>query len=76
MKNLLGEPRKGIHKARIPGTDISLVDTVATIIGAYFISKHFHSSFVYTLLILFILGEILHVLFCVETPISKKLFNV
>ena len=71
MSNLLGEPGKGIHQTRIPGTDIALVDTAATITGAYFISKHFHLSFLYTLVMLFIVGEILHVLFCVETPISK-----
>ena len=75
MSNLLGEPGKGIHKTRIPGTNIALADTLATIIGAYFISKHFHLSFVYTLVMLFIIGEILHVLFCVGTPISS-LFSI
>ena len=73
FKDLLGKPGHGIHSARIPGTNIALVDTVATIIASYFIQKRLHMySYIQVLIGLFILGELLHVLFCVQTPISKK----
>jgi len=74
FKDVLGKPGTGIHAMRIPGTDIALVDTVATFVGAWFIQKKFRQyTYLQVLLFLFILGEILHVIFCVKTPISKKI---
>lgn len=76
FKNILGKPREGIHAMRIPIIDVALVDTVMTIIGAWFIQQLFFHSTPYwkVLLLFFILGEIMHVLFCVKTRISKTLF--
>jgi hypothetical protein len=71
-KNALGEPGKGIHSYRIGG--IAIADVIMTIIGAYFISFIFHWKFSYTLLGLFLLGIILHHLFCVRTTVDKILF--
>jgi hypothetical protein len=45
-----------------------------TIIAATLISYFFKYSFVTTLITLFILGIVLHKLFCVKTTIDKLLF--
>jgi len=71
-KNSLGEPGKGIHSYRLFG--IAIADVIMTIIGAYLISYFFKLSFVKTLIILFLLGIILHNIFCVKTTVDKILF--
>jgi hypothetical protein len=76
FKDILGKPGEGIHSARIPGLNISFVDTLLTFIGAYYIQKHFPQfSYLQVLIAFFILGEILHILFCVKTEISKKIVD-
>ena len=72
-KNALGEPEKGIHSYRLFG--VAIMDVIMTIIGAYMISYFFKYDFIYTLLFLFILGILLHRLFCVKTTIDKLIFN-
>ena len=71
-KNILGEPGKGIHSYKI--FNISIVDVILTIIGAFLISYFNKFSFTYTLICLFLLGIILHRIFCVRTTIDKILF--
>jgi hypothetical protein len=72
-KNALGEPNKGIHSYRLFG--IAIADVIMTILVAYLISYFFNISFTYTAIILFILGIILHRLFCVRTTVDKTVFN-
>lgn len=72
-KNILGKPGKGIHSYRI--FNIAIADVIMTILGALIISYFFNFSFIYTLITLFILGIILHRLFCVRTTIDKLLFQ-
>lgn len=73
-KNILGIPNQGIHKYRI--FNIAIVDVLLTIFGAYliylFIPKY---NFLFILSILFLLGIILHRIFCVRTTIDKLLFK-
>ena len=71
-KNALGEPGKGIHSYRLFG--VAIMDVIMTIIAAYIISYFTNYNFTYTLIFLFILGIILHRLFCVRTTIDKLLF--
>jgi hypothetical protein len=71
-KNALGEPGKGIHSYRLFG--VAIADVLMTIVGAFLISYFFKLSFIKTLLILFLLGIVLHKLFCVPTTIDKLLF--
>jgi len=71
-KNLLGIPKKGIHSYRFLG--LAIADVIMTIIGALLISYFLKISLVYTTISLFILGIILHRLFCVRTTIDKLLF--
>lgn len=72
-KNSLGKPKEGVHFYRL--FNIAIVDVLFTIIGAFLLSYVFNLPFVYVLLFLFLLGIVLHKLFCVETTIHKLLFN-
>jgi len=71
-KNALGKPGKGIHSYRI--FNIAIMDVIMTLIGAVILSYLFNVKFIYLSIILFILGIILHRLFCVRTTIDKLLF--
>ena len=71
---MFGEPNTGLHKYRL--FNIALVDLVSTIALAYVI--HLYNPeymFLHILVILFILGIVLHRLFCVRTTIDKLLFK-
>ena len=73
-KNIFGKVNTGIHSYRI--FNISIVDVVFTIIGAYIIYFFFpRYNYFYILLGLFILGIICHRIFCVRTTIDKLLFK-
>ena len=72
-KNILGESKKGVHSYRI--FNIAVVDVTLTLVASYFISYKTKLTFLQSCLIMFILGIILHRLFCVETTIDKFLFN-
>ena len=69
-KNSLGIPGKGIHK-HVFG--IAIVDVIMTILGAYVLSKVLPFKFTFILIFLFLLGIILHHLFCVKTTVDKIL---
>ena len=72
-KNVLGEPNKGIHSYRLFG--VAIADVIMTIVVAYLLSISFNIKFIYTVIILFVLGIILHRVFCVKTTIDKILFE-
>ena len=73
-KNIFGKVGQGVHSYRI--ANIAVVDVVATILVAfiihYFIPEY---RMIYILFWLFILGIIIHRLFCVRTTIDRLLFN-
>ena len=71
-KDILGKPGKGIHSYRFMG--VAIVDVIMTIIGALLISFLIKKPFLLVLIVLFVLGIILHHLFCVRTTIDKLLF--
>ena len=71
-KSIFGNPNEGIHKYRF--FNIAIIDVVFTFIGSYLVSRIFKYSFIKTLIIIFILGIILHKIFCVKTTIDKLLF--
>jgi hypothetical protein len=73
-KDALGKPGQGIHSYRI--FNIAYVDVIFTIIGAYIIYLFFPKINYFVILIsFFILGIILHKMFCVRTTIDKYLFG-
>jgi hypothetical protein len=71
-KNLLGIPKNGVHSYRF--MSLAIADVIMTIIAAGAISYFFKLSFGFTCIFLFILGIILHRLFCVRTTVDKLLF--
>ena len=72
-KNIFGEPNTGLHSYRI--FDIAVVDAVSTIILAVILSYFLKIKFLIVLFALFILGIVMHHLFCVRTTIDKLLFK-
>lgn len=71
-KDIFGKIGEGIHSIRL--LNIAIMDVVFTIIVAFVISWLFGVSFLCVLLILFLLGIILHHVFCVRTTIDVLLF--
>ena len=71
--NILGAPGTGVHSIRI--FDIAVFDMLLTVIAAYIISKKFKKDFKIVLIILFVLGIIVHRIFCVNTTVGKIVFN-
>lgn len=70
-RNILGVPGQGIHKYRI--FNIAIADVILTIILALVISWIFKTNIWITLIILFLLGIVLHKIFCVKTTVDKLL---
>jgi len=67
-KNSLGVPGKGIH-FHVFG--IAIMDVIMTIIGGILLAYIFKWNYFWTILILFVLGIVLHRLFCVRTTIDR-----
>ena len=72
-KNALGRPGKGIHSYRI--ANIAVVDVALTILMAYIIWVLTKCDFWLILAGCFLLGIVLHRMFCVKTTIDKVLFR-
>ena len=73
-KEILGKVKKGVHSYRI--FDIAVVDVVMTILGAYLLHLFIpQSNFFVVLVSLFLLGIVMHRLFCVRTTVDKMLFK-
>ena len=75
----LGVPSQGVHAARVAG--LALWDIVGTLIGAIIIGivwALWHDvSIMWSVfgaaILLFVLGEVLHCMFCVPTPVTQAL---
>lgn len=72
-KNLLGRVNRGVHSYRI--YNIAVVDVLLTLVASYFLSKQTSLTFIQSSIIMFILGIVLHRLFCVRTTVDKLLFS-
>ncbi len=74
-KDMFGKPNEGIHKYRI--MNIAIIDVLATILLAKAIQYYIipQQDIWLILLICFILGIIMHRVFCVRTTIDKLLFR-
>ena len=68
-KNIFGESGTGVHAYRFMG--FAIVDTVLTILAAFFFAWLTKLPFLPVLLVLFALGIYLHWLFCVQTTLGK-----
>jgi hypothetical protein len=72
-KDLFGKVGEGAHSYRI--ADIAVIDVLLTILSAYLIHMLTGYPFAYTLIILFLLGILLHHLFCVRTTVDRMIFG-
>jgi len=72
--DIFGKPNQGVHQYRL--FNLAIVDVVFTILGGIALQKIFFRKrkMHYIIISLFILGIILHKLFCVRTTIDKLLF--
>uniref|UniRef100_A0A6C0JJB3 Uncharacterized protein n=1 Tax=viral metagenome TaxID=1070528 RepID=A0A6C0JJB3_9ZZZZ len=71
-KDSLGIPNEGAHKHYY---GVAMFDTVGTIVVGIILSFLFKWNTILTIAVLFILGIILHRLFCVRTTVDKILFS-
>jgi fatty acid desaturase len=71
-KNLFGEPNTGLRKYRI--MDIAVMDTVVVVAFVAVLTWAFSWPFWWTLLAVFLLGIVVHRMFCVRTGVDKLLF--
>ena len=71
---IFGKVNEGVHSYRI--FNIAIIDVISTIIGALVISIIFKINFGLILIFLFLLGIVLHRLFCVNTTINKMIFGI
>ena len=77
--NIFGKPNTGPHAIRI--FDLAIIDIIFVFLGAYiayyYVNKYFNTNtkYIVYLIWLFILGIIMHRLFCVRTTIDKYLFS-
>jgi hypothetical protein len=77
-RDIFGKVREGPHSYRI--LDVAVVDSVLTILLALVLQKIFFQnfSFLKVLAVTFIVGELMHWYFCVDTKviqILKSTFN-
>jgi hypothetical protein len=73
-KDIFGKVDEGVHSYRI--FNIAIVDVILTFLLAFIIQLLLPKyNYYHILILLFILGIILHRMFCVRTTIDKILFN-
>jgi len=72
--NIFGKPNEGLHSYRI--MNIAIIDVILTIIGGFIISLYTKANFFLVIILLFLLGIIIHRLFCVNTTINKIIFGI
>ena len=73
-KNIAGNPREGIHAARIPIIDLAFWDTALTILVIFIASRLGNYNFVILFIVIFLSGIIAHKLFCVNTKLNSYIF--
>ena len=73
-KDILGKPGEGFHKARIGG--LAAMDIVGTLALGAVLSYVFSVNLLVMILIVFLVGEFLHYVMCVDTPIIKKIKSI
>lgn len=72
-RHIFGEERKGFHSLRL--FDIAIGDVVLTLLLSLFISYVSKISFVITTIMVFIVGIVIHRIFCVNTKINTLIFG-
>lgn len=71
--NIFGLPNQGIHSYRL--FNIAIIDVIATLFIGFIINKLTKIKLYIINIILFLLGIIMHKIFCVNTTINKLIFT-
>ena len=72
-RDIFGKVGQGVHSYRI--CNIAIVDVLLTVLLAYILHWFMpYYKFIYILASLFVLGIIMHRIFCVRTTVDKLLF--
>lgn len=72
-RHIFGKEREGAHSIRL--FDVAIVDLGLTVVGGILLAIFMHWNVLLTLAALFVLGIIMHRLFCVNTKINQILFG-
>lgn len=72
-RHIFGVEGEGVHKYRV--FNIAIVDTVLTILGSWLLSRYLGLSFLAVFLFVMVLGVLVHRLFCVQTTLTKWVFD-
>lgn len=72
-KDIFGIPGKGVHSYRF--LDTAIFDYIGTIVLAAILTKLTDIPFVISTIIMFVLGILLHHVFCVPTNATRYLFS-
>ena len=74
-KDILGKPKTGLHSYRV--FNIAIIDLLLTILLAKFIEFYIikKKPFWKILIVTFIIGIVIHRIFCVKTTVDKLLFS-
>lgn len=77
-KDILGKPREGAHSMRlkIGNYDFALIDIILTIMLAAIISAYLKIGIINSLIYTFLLGIIMHWLFCVDTQLNLLIYDI
>lgn len=71
--HVFGEERKGFHSLRM--FDVAVGDVLLTLLLSLFVSYVSKISIITTTIIIFIVGIIIHRIFCVNTKINSMIFG-
>lgn len=69
--DVFGRPGEGVHSTRIGG--YALYDIIGTFLLAFITTYLFRVNIFVSVLAWFIVGEILHYMFCVKTAFLKQI---
>ena len=76
FKDLVGKPREGSHKYRIPIIDLAVVDVLVVATAGYFVGvRYLNYSGLFVFIFILILTIVSHRIFCVETALDQFLFG-
>ncbi len=75
FRDVFGRPRVGMHRLRIPGLDVAVVDALGTVLVALALARWRRWHVGLTLLGALLAAIVAHRLFCVNTRLNVALFG-
>lgn len=72
-QNIFGQPNQGFHSTRICG--LAFFDLLGTFLLAFLLAKYTKLHFLPVLIMVFVLAQVIHYVFCVPTAFQRFLFG-